>query len=248
MKKTRTRIGSILLALTLVLTLLPVTALAVEQVNYLDEDDQIKTCNDATAVESSNEAEPTSPITWSNGWYVVNNSNVTIASRITVTGDVHLILADGCTLNAQKGISVTADNSLTIYGQSKEDSTDSTVGALIAGTAGIAENYDSPMAFHAGIGGVKGNDGVYAHGNITINGGTITAYGGIAAAGIGGGSSVSSKTDENGAITINGGTVNATGGNQGAGIGSGSANHVAGGNITINGGEVTAQGGEFARA
>ena len=38
-------------------------------------------------------------------WYVVN-SNVTINTRVTVTGDVHLILKDGFTLNATKGINV----------------------------------------------------------------------------------------------------------------------------------------------
>ena len=40
--------------------------------------------------------------TWTNGWYVVN-SNVTFSSRITVTGTVHLILADNCKLTAENG-------------------------------------------------------------------------------------------------------------------------------------------------
>lgn len=37
-KKTRTRIGSILLCVAMLLSLLPVTALASEQVGYLDKD------------------------------------------------------------------------------------------------------------------------------------------------------------------------------------------------------------------
>ena len=183
-------------------------------------------------------AEPvTSELTaWSTGWYVVS-SDVEITTRITVSGEVNLILADGCTLTATKGISVTSGNSLTIYGQSGGS------GALIAGTVGTIDTG------HAGIGGVKGNTGVYVHGDITINGGSVTAQGGEWAAGIGGGSGVSTNlndTKENGTITINGGTVNATGGSQGAGIGCGSQNGVAGGNITITGGEVTAQGGKNA--
>lgn len=52
-------------------------------------------------------------------------------------------------------------------------------------------------------------------GNIVINGGTITATGGIGAAGIGSGDSSCDN------ITINGGTITATGGDGAAGIGSG---------------------------
>jgi hypothetical protein len=97
----------------------------------------------------------------------------------------------------------------------------------------------------AGIGG--GNNG--SGGSITINGGTVIAYGGVGSgtygycgAGIGGGNGGSGGT-----IIINGGTVIADGssggmnyGNCSAGIGGGS--NGAGGNITINGGAVTATG------
>ena len=38
--------------------------------------------------------------------------------RVTVSGDVHLILADGCKLTAGTGIEVNSGNSLTIYAQS----------------------------------------------------------------------------------------------------------------------------------
>ena len=134
-----------------------------------------------------------------------------ISGRITVTGDVHLILADDCTLTAPNGISVTSGNRLTIYARSVGDG----AGALVAGSAITIGNG------YAGIGGEYGNIKVYAHGDITINGGNITAQGSDWAAGIGGGSGVYSKTEENGTITINGGTVNATGGEKAAGIGSG---------------------------
>ncbi|HIS72575.1 MAG TPA: hypothetical protein IAD43_06595, partial [Candidatus Scatomorpha pullicola] len=82
--------------------------------SYIDANGTTRICDSATVVTENDTA-------WgddgNNGWYVVNG-DVTISSRVTVTGDVHLILADECTLNATKGINVTGDNSLTIYAQS----------------------------------------------------------------------------------------------------------------------------------
>lgn len=90
---------------------------------------------------------------------------------------------------------------------------------------------------------IGGNDDSGAHGDITINGGVINATGASDAAGIGGGRSA---TGRSGTITINGGTVKATSGGNGAGIGGGYANGADGGDITITGGEVTAVGGIWA--
>ena len=53
---------------------------------------------------------------WKNGTYVVNSS-VVVDSRITVSGTVNLILCDGASLNAKKGIQVNSGNTLNIYGQ-----------------------------------------------------------------------------------------------------------------------------------
>ncbi|MBR1749286.1 MAG: hypothetical protein IJ740_00190, partial [Ruminococcus sp.] len=136
------------------------------------------------------------------GWYVVTG-NITIGSRIECTGNVHLILCDGTTLNAPKGIAVNEDSSLTIYGQSGG------TGKLLIDDvddycAGIGSYYDSYM--------------------VTINGGIITVTGGDMDAGIGGSHSGS------GYVTINGGTVTATGGMLGAGIGEGfTENYYSGG-------------------
>ena len=55
---------------------------------------------------------------WNAGWYAVSGS-VTISEPITVSGAVNLILTDGCTLTAEKGIVVTSTNSLSIYAQSE---------------------------------------------------------------------------------------------------------------------------------
>ena len=185
------------------------------EVPYLDEDGASQSAPSATPVTEGDTA-------WDNGWYVAQDS-ITIHSRVTVTGDVHLILADGCELTANEGIQVAKNNSLTIYAQSKDD----TMGTL---TAQVVSNDTN-----AAIGGRLYTDA----GDITINGGTVTARGGDASAGIGGGPVASG-----GNIVINGGTVTATGGANGAGIGGGMQCN--GGNITINGGDVTARGGNQA--
>ena len=50
------------------------------------------------------------------GWYVVNGT-VTVSDRISVSGDVKLILCDGAQLVCEKGIALTDGNTLSIYGQ-----------------------------------------------------------------------------------------------------------------------------------
>ncbi|MGM9573840.1 MAG: beta strand repeat-containing protein, partial [Hominicoprocola sp.] len=252
------RIGRILLALCLCLSLLPTVALAVNNVSYLDASGASQTCDSATEVTSSD-------TNWSNGWYVVN-SDVTIDNRITVSGTVHLILADGCTLTAQKGIQVQdndsnpnngSSNALTIYGQA-------------GGTGRL--NASAGNSGNAGIGGNGGGSGSGGScGTITINGGTVTANGGCGSdvegwgsefgggAGIGGGFGRDSG-GSGGTVTINGGTVTATGGagaviGGGAGIGGGGSVGDqkdegfggSGGSVTINGGTVTAIGGTGAQ-
>ena len=243
------RLLRLLLTACLLMGLLPTVALAATATNvsYLAASGKSQTCASATVVESGTTA-------WSNGWYVVN-SNVTIENRVTVSGAVHLILADGCTLTANHGIQVEGSNALTIYGQANG------TGKLIAtanssGNAGIGGN-----------GGGKGSGG--SCGTIIINGGTVTANGGRGSdveswdpqigggAGIGGGFGATSGGN-GGTVTINGGTVTANGGfgtqmGGGAGIGGGSSvapqsgNGGSGGSVTINGGTVTANGGSGAQ-
>ncbi|OUN80303.1 hypothetical protein B5G06_11850 [Flavonifractor sp. An52] len=262
MKKVGRKVVSVLLTLCMLLTMLPVSALAADEgtvdtapaetnlaepvntgnsssdegetpvstlvagtensVHYVDEDGRTQTCAEYTTVAADT-------TTWSNGWYVVTGT-VTLDDRVEVSDSVNLILADGAELNATKGIGVTYDNSLTIYGQS---------GGTGKLTAGAYQVYDS-----AAIGGTDDRDqnrNLCAHGDITINGGDITATG--ASAGIGGGESA---TGTSGTITINGGTVKATGGSDAAGIGGGYANTTNGGAIIINGGDITATGGSKA--
>ncbi len=90
-------------------------------------------------------------------------------------------------------------------------------------------------ALGAGIGGGNGTGCSI----VTINGGTVEAYGGYGGAGIGGGPG----SNQGGDITINAGDVNVTavGSAQAAGIGGGYNGN--GGTVNIYGGNVTATGG-----
>ena len=99
--KTRTnkKLLAIFLALCMALTMLPATiptAVAASDIDYIGADGKPATAAAATEVTDTTTALGTAGST---AWYVVNGE-VTISDRITVSGDVHLILADGCTLDA----------------------------------------------------------------------------------------------------------------------------------------------------
>lgn len=182
-------------------------------------------------------------------WYVVNE-DAEIDERVEVSGAVNLVLCDGVTLTAEKGIHVTGENSLTIYGQEARDGRiDATA---IEEQAAIGGNSDEPGGIltinggtidvkggvdAAGIGGGFGSNGT--GGYITINNGNVYAKGGSQAAGIGGGANAG-RTENAEKIIINGGMIEATGGGYGAGIGGGRNQN--GGCIEINGGCITATG------
>lgn len=223
------RVWAVVFSIALVFGLLPENSFVVhaqeegiepyeapaEGVSYVDEGGVVRTTTgDVTTVAGGTTG-------WNSGWYYVNQ-NTTISSRIEVSGDVHLILGDGCTLTASSGIHVSARNSLTIYGQS-------------GGTGTLTAKVDSSA--QSAIGG----NACEAAGTIVINGGKVTATASNGAAtGIGGGGSSGGDGGAGGTITINGGTVNATGADWNTGIGGGS--WASAGNITINGGIITAQG------
>ncbi len=160
---------------------------------------------------------------FASGWNIVKG-NVTFDERITLPGEVHLILEDGATLTAKKGITVASFGDFSIYAQSADEST---MGKLI-----VPEGVD---VNNAGIGPIEGG----ICGNISIYGGKITAYGGESAAGIGGAYGDSEHTC--GKVTIYGGIVNAYGGKSGSGIGVGEKATCK--KVIIKGGIVNAFGG-----
>ena len=186
--------------------------------------EETKDISDYTEITSTT---PSTDWNTDNGGYYVVTGAVNLSERVTVTGEVHLILTDNCALTASKGICVNEDNSLTIYATSEGES----MGKLTATT-----NDKS-----AGIGGNEG----YSGGTITIHGGTVTATS-TWGAGIGGGSSSSDENGGNGGIiTIYGGDITATAEYDGAGIGGGIDNSEGGyggdgGIISIYGGTIKA--------
>lgn len=151
-------------------------------------------------------------------WYVMSNS-VTVSSRITVTGTVNLILCDGATLTASKGITVNSGNTINIYAQ-------------IGGTGELNAGSDLNVA------SIGGGARYQSSGTVNIHGGKITATGGSNASGIGG-----ALDGGNGEVNIYGGNVTARGKNYAAGIGGYSKK--SGGTVNIYGGTVNASGSQY---
>ena len=168
--------------------------------------------------------------------YVCSESNVSYAGRIIVNGTVNIILCDGATLNATKGIQVGSGSILNIYGQELG------TGQLNANgyTAGSSQ-FAAIGAYSSVMNSRNANRAPATNtlGSVIIHGGQINADSRNTndAAGIGGCySSFGSVT-----VTIYGGKVTATGGTYGAGIGGGKS--CVGGTVKILGGEVVATGG-----
>ena len=187
------------------------------------------------------------------GWYYLNR-DIKVSGRVTVTGDTHLILCDGYTLDV-KGIYVPEGKTLYVYGQNMDSSKDTgkiyshpSSGAGIGAASG--SHPGGGVVVHGGVieavghdhcAGIGSNDGDGENvGSFTMYGGTVTATGGDQAAGIGGG-----RDCDGGTVTIYGGTVTAVGTDSSAGIGGGDASGTRAdyGTIKIHGGTVTATGG-----
>ena len=160
----------------------------------------------------------------------VNNDNYEWAG-ITCLGDATIILKDGSENTVKgfyedyPGIHVLTGKTLIIKGGTEG------TGKL---TASPFDGGGTDNSYGAGIGGGY----TIACGDISIEGGVITATGGFDAAGIG------AVRATCGNISITGGTITATGGYDAAGIGSGNGSTC--GNITITGGDITATGGNEA--
>lgn len=266
MSKTRNKLKltGLLLTVVMIVSLLgafSLTAGAAEAVSYVDYiwSEESKTLLSETKSIDTYTEITTTTTEMTSGWYVVNGQ-VTVAERMTATGEVRLILADGAHLNASLGITVNEGNSLYIYGQSSNESTmgkltatttssDAAIGSLKFNHAGTivinGGNINvSTSGYGAGIGSATYRGGY----QITINAGVVTATSGWSAAAIGsgnnGGSGVRGTVHS---ICINGGVVNATvTANSGAAIGGGSL--FDGGDITITGGTVTATSESYGAA
>lgn len=215
---------TIVFSLILIIASLPLVASANDAVYYLDGNGNLQSVTDYTVVTHNNN---NTLVTWTNGWYVVNE-NTQINGRITVSGIVHLIILDGVLLNVTGGIEVDEGNFFFVYGQGLSN------GVLGATSSG---NY-APA-----IGSTSSNDDPVNYGTIVINGCTVNAIctSGYWAAAIGSGEGASGGDN----IIINAGSVTATASTSSSGAGIGGGNKSSGGNITINGGIITANGPQY---
>ena len=190
-------------------------------VSYLDVDGNTWT-HDAIALDGHEAVDDYGKVNLAAGWYFVG-TDIAFDHTLNLSGDVNLILADGCTMNITtsqvNGIAV--NGSLTIYGQ-----TDGTGTLNATGFYNGIYTYSGYITISGGTVTATGdNNGIYTNsGDLTISGGTVTATG-----------------DNNGIypysgnLTISGGTVTATG-HDNNGI------YTDSGTITISGGRVTATG------
>ena len=154
MKKKLGWILSLALCFALMIAATLVTASASASVSYIDANGTTRTCDSATVVTESD-------TTWgddgNNGWYVVNG-DVTISSRVNVTGD----------------------NSLTIYAQSAGEG----MGKLTANAGWERAAIGSEQSQAAGNiticgGNITAAGGESAAiGNVNGEAGTVTIYGG----------------------------------------------------------------------
>ncbi len=166
-----------------------------QQFCYLDKDGILRQLgsNQVRVIDASTE--------WTTNeendfWYIALG-DVKIENSVTVSGDVHLIIADGCNLIVNGDITVgnIGDGrgyNLTIYGQAGGSGTLVVNGNIIGGNGELSYSISNPG------------------GNISINGGTITATGSIIG-GKGGnyGNDDGKDGGKGGNITINSGTVRA---------------------------------------
>lgn len=165
------KILSMAIVVCMLISMMPTMVFTAEEIPYLDENGTEQTCASATELIEHDTI-------WNEGWYIAKG-DVTITDRVQLNGDVHLILADGAKLNVPKGISLYRNpGRFTVYAQSTDEEK---MGKLEA----IAGRYDAAIgnAFYVG--------------EVTINGGTVTASG--------------SYYGILGNVTINGGTITATG-------------------------------------
>ena len=175
-------------------------------VNYIDED----------GVEKTRYALPLQggETTLTSGWYVVND-DVEYTGKITLGGDVNIILADG------KKMTVTNTDDYAIYGDGKALH----IYGQSQGTGALTATAEGTDAISIGYDEIASRDGF-----LGIHGGVVTAS--SYDTGIG----VYSATADGG-IVINGGRLMASGSDFGI--------YCEGGHFDILGGQVTANGGLF---
>ena len=177
------------------------------------------------------------------GWYTAEGS--LSLSNMTISGDVKLILTDGCDLtvtgtSSNAAVRVKNGNSLTVYGQALGTGTLRATatgrGAGIGGNGGVGSVYDTSFSIGETCGTIRINGGTVITGH--IGGGDGDDLVGFSAGNGGSG----------GNVIINGGSVTVSSRIGGGDGGDGAARYAIGGNggngstLTINGGSVSVSG------
>ena len=133
---------------------------AVGETSYREYNSDIGYFDTKTCLEYTTVSEDVT--SWTDGWYVQNQGDITITEPITVDGEVCLILGNDTTMNLTGGINITSGSSLTVFAQTEN----SHKGKLnISNAKGAA---------------VQG-------GRLTVSGGSIALTGGTGSAAIAGG-------------------------------------------------------------
>ncbi|MBO5898113.1 MAG: hypothetical protein J6R04_03785 [Clostridia bacterium] len=229
--------------------------------------------SNVTASFFSSDYDPQNPLSstpclfraGANGWYVTGTGATTMSNNTNYRGGYAGVQVDGkASLTIEGGI-IEAWGAYQ-FGEATDLDAAIAINRVNTATEEDGSQWPRPNGANAqqngggaGIGGgasynerdgYNNNGHNYVQGtpgNITINGGSVTAIGGYQAAGIGGGTNSAATT---GAITVNGGNVLAIGGRWSAGIGDGdSENNIESMcyaedyAIVINGGTVECHGG-----
>ena len=152
------------------------TARWMTPINYIDENGEMHTCSNYTVLtggvgETKLEA----------GWYVVN-SNITYSNgngrALSLKGDATIILCDSTTMTVTaKTFGIIGDTTLTIYGQSLDPNE---AGTLNLNTDGSFASVDVQTYFqHSGnvIAISSGTQAIYASKSVTVNGGSLQTSG-----------------------------------------------------------------------
>lgn len=194
-----------------------------KEITYLDYDRY--PYNNAFSEASHDATKITSSSISLSGWYYVEG-NVTISSTVTLSGDTHLILCDDATLTIDLSLGISSVyKDLTIYAQSSG----SHAGIINFNNSNECIRNIGNLTINGGmISATSGGIEVIKCKNLTVNGGVVTVartrYGSYVI------------NAEN--VTINGGKVSATGGNK-------ACISCLGGSVTINGGQVTAKSDQY---
>ena len=141
-------------------------------VEYIDENGTPKSVTDYTVLTSLTDVS-----NLGGGWYVVEGE-VKYSNQVMFSGNAHLILADGAEMVIKsETYGIQADKNLTIYGQNGQSGI---LNDTAKGTNGIGIfSYNGNITINGGkVTATGNNNGIYSFfGDITINGGSVTATG-----------------------------------------------------------------------